>query len=138
MRLFRSFPLPAILWVVYNLMMLTGQVPALLNDAVLRLTLPSGAGWQVSAGDLFVFAGVLFLYVEVFKATRTGASSILNHTFSVLTFILFLLEFVVVQGAGNSVFFTLTLMALVDVVAGFSVTIMAARRDVGLGNPSDF
>jgi uncharacterized membrane protein len=37
----------------------------------------------------------------------------------------------VLTGFGTSVFLMLTLMCFVDVVAGFTVTISAARRDFG-------
>ena len=45
----------------------------------------------------------------------------------------FLVEFITVERAGNSVFFILMVMALLDVIAGFSVTIFTARRDLTVG-----
>jgi hypothetical protein len=35
------------------------------------------------------------------------------------------------KGFSNSVFFLLTLMTILDVVAGFTITIVAAKRDFG-------
>lgn len=130
----RSLPLMIILWMVYNGLIVAGQAPESLGEVLFHLPLPSNAVWSVTAGDLFVFAGVLFLYVEILKAARSTPSSILDHTLSTLVFVLFLIEFLIAPQAGNSIFFTLTLMALIDVVAGFSVTIVAARRDIGLSN----
>jgi hypothetical protein len=49
-------------------------------------------------------------------------------------FILFLVEFLLVGAAASSLFFILMLMSLVDVVAGFTVSITAAGRDVTLAN----
>ena len=46
--------------------------------------------------------------------------------------LVFLVEFLLVQGAATSVFFLLMLMTLVDVMAGFSVSIRSATRDVDL------
>ncbi|HEX4095611.1 MAG TPA: hypothetical protein VHX64_02725, partial [Caulobacteraceae bacterium] len=42
------------------------------------------------------------------------------------------LEFLLLQGFSTSVFFLLTLMVLLDVLAGFIVTIVASRRDIDL------
>ncbi|MFN3920268.1 MAG: hypothetical protein ACK4JF_08305 [Methylohalobius sp.] len=129
----RSLPLLSVLWIAYNGLALVGQ-PALLDQRLLHLTLPSKTVWPITPGDLLIFSGVLLLYVEIFKATRSTAASILDHSLSILVFVAFLVEFLIAPQAGNSVFFALTLMALLDVVAGFSVTIVAARRDVDLGH----
>lgn len=47
-------------------------------------------------------------------------------------FVAFLVEFLLVRGAAHAVFFTLMLISLVDVLAGFSVSLRAAGRDVNL------
>lgn len=127
----RSLPLLSVLWTAYNGLVLVGQ-PALLDQRLLYLPLPSKTVWPITPGDLLIFSGVLLLYVEIFKATRSSTASILDHTLSILVFVAFLVEFLIAPQAGNSIFFALTLMALLDVVAGFSVTIVAARRDVEL------
>ena len=49
---------------------------------------------------------------------------------STLVFILFLVEFLLVGACASSVFFILMVMALFDVVAGFTVSITSAGRDV--------
>ncbi len=128
----RSLPLLIVLWLIYNGLMLAGEAPTALSSVLLRITLPSNAAWSITLGDLLVFTGVLLLYVEIFKATSSGTASIIDHSLSMLVFLLFLVEFLIAPQAGNSVFFILTLMALIDVIAGFSVTIVAARRDVDL------
>jgi len=51
---------------------------------------------------------------------------------STLVFIAFLVEFLLVKGAAHSVFFTLTIIALFDVLAGFSVSMRSASRDINL------
>ena len=40
-----------------------------------------------------------------------------------------LVEFIVLPQFGTSVFFLLVLLAVLDVIAGFTVTITSARRD---------
>ncbi|MCX8050193.1 MAG: hypothetical protein N3A55_11125 [Methylohalobius sp.] len=128
----RSLPLLGLLWIAYNSLILAGRPSDLLGHGLFHVGLPSQALWSVTLGDILIFAGVLLLYVEIFKATRSSTASILDHALSMLIFVLFLVEFLIAPQAGNSVFFALTLMALLDVVAGFSVTIVAARRDVDL------
>ena len=69
---------------------------------------------------------------DVVKSTRTSNSSVVDHLLSTFVFVAFLVEFLLVKGAAHSVFFTLMLIALVDVLSGFSVSIRAAGRDVNL------
>jgi hypothetical protein len=70
--------------------------------------------------------------VEVIKATRSTSRAIMNHALSMLTFIGALAEFLVLKGFGTSTFFFITAMCLFDVVAGYTISIITARRDLGL------
>ena len=83
-------------------------------------------------GDLLVLAGLVLLYIEIFKATRTSTASIVDHLLSMALFVICLVEVIVLQGFGTATFVILTLMTAIDVVAGFTVTISGARRDIGL------
>ncbi|MEM9573936.1 MAG: hypothetical protein AAF870_01760, partial [Pseudomonadota bacterium] len=74
----------------------------------------------------------LFLFFEVLKSTRTSNTSVLDHLFSTVVFIAFLVEFLLVPGAGTAIFFLLMVMSLVDLMAGFSVSIRSAGRDVSM------
>jgi hypothetical protein len=60
---------------------------------------------------------------------------VLDHTLSTVVFVVFLIQFLTMAGCGTSTFFALGLMALLDVIAGFTVSIVAARRDFGVNNP---
>jgi hypothetical protein len=94
----------------------------------------SGDVWNVSFGDLFLALSLLLLFVELVKATGTDAKSITNHGLSMLVAVICIIQFFVTPGFSNSVFFLLTLMTLLDVVAGFIITIVAARRDFQTGS----
>lgn len=131
MTLLRSFPLFALLLILYNILLWTGTLPAGLHSTLFSVSLMSGASWSMTGSDLFILAGVITLYIEIFKATRTSMASVIDHTLSTLVFVAFILEFVLVQGAGTSTFLILTLMSVLDVVAGFTITIAGARRDFG-------
>jgi len=135
MNVVKAIPLFTYLWLAYNLLLLTGNMPALLDHQLAALTLISGAQWTLKVSELFLALGVVFLYVEIFKATRTGSASVIDHTVSMLVFVAFLIELITVKGAGNSTFAILALMSMLDVVAGFTVSIIAARRDFSVGNP---
>ncbi len=95
----------------------------------------SGARWSLLVSDLMIAVAIVFLFFEILKATRTTSGSIIDHALSTLVFIIYLVLFLIDEQATNSVFFLLTVIALVDVVAGFSSTITSARRDFGWGGP---
>jgi len=133
MSLLRYVPFFAILLVLYNVMMVAGTNFGVDAKSMMDMTLPSGAAWSLTAGDLLIALGVIILYIEIFKATRTSADSIIEHGISMVVFIAFIIEFIVVQKAGTSTFFILTLMSMLDVIGGFTVTISSARRDMSIG-----
>lgn len=94
------------------------------------LPMISGGAWSMTLADLMVVIALALLFIEVVKSTRTSNASIVDHLLSTLIFVLFLVEFLLVTGAATSLFFVLMLVALVDVLAGFSVSLRAASRDV--------
>lgn len=100
------------------------------------ITLPSAGVWQLTLGDILLVAGLFLLFFEILKATRTGGSSIVDHAFSMIVFVVCLILFLIWDRAATSTFFLLMLMAMIDVIAGFSVTLNAARRDYSVGGPA--
>ena len=76
--------------------------------------------------------GLACLFFEVLKSTNTGRNSVIEHMLSVVVFVIFLVEFLLVGAAASSVFFILMMMSIVDVVAGFTVSITGAGRDVSM------
>lgn len=147
--IFGIFPLLAIPVIIYNLMAFTfgGEVDAngvarTMADqignpafAVARIPMVSeGAVWAVTSGDLLVVLSMCFFFVEILKSTSTGASTIANHAVSMVVFIICLIEFLLLKNFATSVFFILTIMTLLDVLAGVVVTIISARRDFTVGD----
>jgi hypothetical protein len=96
-------------------------------------TLPSGGLWQITLGDMLLTVALIVLFFEVVKATRTGGNSVVDHALSMIVFIACLILFLVWQPAATSLFFLITVISLIDVIAGFSVTIRSARRDFSVG-----
>jgi len=81
---------------------------------------------------LDVVVALVLLFVEVIKSTRTSNASVVDHLLSTFVFVAFLVEFLLVKGAAHSVFFTLMVIALFDVLAGFSISIRSAGRDINM------
>ncbi|MGH1351730.1 MAG: hypothetical protein ACRBBN_13135 [Methyloligellaceae bacterium] len=98
-----------------------------------KTTLISGGEWTFTVSDALLIFTLIILFVEILKATRVSSLSLVDHSLSTLLFIVNLILFVTYAPAGSSTFFMITFMTLIDVVAGFSITLRAARRDVGFG-----
>lgn len=125
-------PLFAIMLVAYNILMLAGLTDT--NPIVAHMPLvvrPEGMELRIS--DFMLGFGLLMFFGEMIKATRHSRTTIIDHMLSMVVFVIFLIELLVVPGAGTPMFLLLTLMSLLDVVAGFTVTISTARRDIALG-----
>ena len=128
MRHILSFPAVALVIIAFNIMGVSGQwmdSESLIWDGVL----PSGGEFYLKIGDIFVVAGLVAQFFEIIKAARLGAGTIIDHMLSTATFIVALVEFLLVPYCATATFFFLMLMSLIDVVAGYSVSILAARRD---------
>ncbi len=135
MRLILSIPLFFYLLIGANIVMLTGPIDqSMLNVIIYEFKLPSQRVVILTVSDAFIMASLFFLYIETFKATRTSVISIIDHAFSLLAFVIFLIEFLVIPRLGNPTFLIMMLASLMDVVMGFTVTISTAKRDFTMGN----
>ena len=121
--------IPLLILPVIAFNILTFVTEIVWSSEVFGIDMVSGARWVMEVKDLFIVVALLLLFFEILKATRTGPGSILDHAASTLLFIVCLIEFLIVPKAATSVFFLMTVITLIDVIAGFSVTIRAARRD---------
>lgn len=125
----KAIPLLAIILVVYNIIVfLTG--PAL-GAAIWSATLPSGAAWTLTVGDLIILAGILLLFLEILKASGARRAG-LDHALSMVVFVIALLQFLLVPACGTDVFLIIVSLTLVDVIAGFAVSLSTARRDISI------
>lgn len=125
-------PLMILPLAIYNLLAFVffGGNPGGWSHPVLSIFMASGAPWILTLGDIMIVVGLVCLFIEILKSTRIGTSSIVEHILSTAVFIVFLIEFILAGAAASSTFFILTAMSLIDVVAGFSVSMSAAERDV--------
>jgi hypothetical protein len=128
-------PLLILPLIVYNVVAFgfMGGDPAGWSSQLFTIPMVSGIAWSLTGGDLMLVFALVCLFFEVLKSTNTGRSSVVEHMLSSLVFVVFLVEFILVGAAGSSTFFILMAMAAVDVVAGFSISITGAGRDVTMG-----
>ena len=130
-----NVPLLIIPFILFNVG-LTGMLGGEAGDpwsmALFALTMMSGGVWQMTLGDALIVFALVLLFVEMVKATRTSNASVVDHLLSTFVFVAFLVEFLLVNGAAHSVFFALMVIALFDVLAGFSISIRSAGRDLNV------
>ena len=105
----------------------------ILNETFFSVPMISGEiTWVMTKGDALVLLSIAVLFMEILKSTSTGTATIMNHAFSMIVFIVCLMLFLLHANFATSAFFILTVMALLDVLAGVVVTIVSARRDFGV------
>ncbi len=131
MRYLLAFPLISLALVAYNIMAFS-HANWLWANAV-RVDMMSGASLALQWADILILGALFLLFVEVLKAARVGSLTILDHIMSTGVFIVALVQFLLVPEAGTAPFFMLLFISLIDVVAGYSISIRSARRDVAFG-----
>ena len=137
--MFAAFPLLVIPVVLYSLFAFVqvlsqnaaGAQQALVGE-ILSVPMPSGQHWSVGLGDLFVLLGLFMLFFELIRATNSNRTAIINHSLSMIVFVVSLVLFLLGPGFATSTFFLLVMMTLLDVLAGFIVTIIASRRELDI------
>ncbi len=138
-NLIRSFPLLALPVVIYNMMiaasgLLSGdadQANAMLDHALFRIPMPApGVHWQLNGGDIMLLIGLVALFFEVIGSSRSANDVLLKHVLAMFLFIICLVEFLLLKPFVTSTFFLLTMMVLMETIAGFIITTVAARKDI--------
>jgi hypothetical protein len=131
----RALPLMAIPLIVYNLLVMFsgGEATQFFAAPLLKVPMIKGAEWVFTRGDLIILITMLFLFAELVKATYTSSVSLIDHGLSMVVFIVCIVEFLVVNAAATSTFFFILVGSLIDVVAGFTIGIRVARRDLAIG-----
>lgn len=138
--MFAVIPLLLIPVLAYNIVVLTMNGGFMAVDAASHMDrqlfavhMTSHIDWSVRLGDLILAAALVVLFIELLKSTTSRRVAIINHSLSLLLFIACLVEFLLAPAFATSTFFLLSLMVVLDVLAGFIVTIVTSRRDIGFG-----
>ena len=135
-----ALPLLVIPVILYNIVVLSGlgggglaAADDALRQAMFSIPMASGASWNVGVGDLILFLSLILLFFELLKSTSSQKVAIVNHALSLILFVICLVEFLLVRGFATSTFFLIVTMVMLDVLAGFIVTIISARKDLDFG-----
>jgi len=138
--MFAAVPLLALPVLAYNLAALTlaggfhsQEASIRMSEPIFSVAMNTGVAWPVTLGDVLLLVGLVVLFIELLKSTTSRRTAIVNHALSMLLFVGCVVEFLLAPAFATSTFFLLTVMVLLDVLAGFIVTIAAARRDVDFG-----
>ena len=136
-----ALPLLVVPVVIYAIVILTGVVGAggvtaaeqALRDPIFTIPMVSGSGWNIGSGDLILFLALILLFFELLKSTSSQKVAIVNHALSMILFVFCLVAFLLFPGFATSTFFLILTMSMLDVLAGFIVTIISARKDLEFG-----
>jgi hypothetical protein len=147
MAYFGYVPLIGIVVLIYNFIAFGGQVLGAhdvnamdgeLSRLVFSIPMVSKELWRVTISDLLLLGGLVTLFQEVLRATSINKVALVNHSLSMALFVICLVEFLILQGFATSTFFLILCMTLIDVIAGFSISVIAARRDISIDQDSGF
>jgi len=124
-----GFPLLLIPFVIYNIVAFIFRLPDdIWTTQAATVHMMSGQDWVLTWEDLLLAFSIFLLWIEIIKSTRMGMRSIMDYILAMALFVAMLVEFLLVRQAGTSTFFLLMVIALVDVLAGFIVSIRSAQR----------
>ncbi|WP_372706373.1 hypothetical protein [Brevundimonas sp.] len=137
-----ALPLLLIPVVIYTFVVLVGLLggaetaagAAALRDSLFSLPMASGARWDVGVGDLILFLSLILLFFELLKSTSSQKVAIVNHALSMSLLVVCLVAFLLIKEFATSTFFLIMTMVMLDVLAGFIVTIISARKDLDFGS----
>jgi hypothetical protein len=119
------FPLLLIPLAIYNIIVWLMPSVSFTDSLPMKVPLVSGAEWAITPGDILLALSVVLLLLEVMKGARPGAKFLTDHLLSLIVFGAAAAEFVLLRPFGNSIFFLVTLLTLVEFLSGVS---LHARR----------
>ncbi len=123
-----GIPLLIIPFAIYNMIAFLFGIG--FADTLFTIRMLSGEDLNVTTSDLLIILSIALLFVEIVKATRFGSRAIVDHLLSLVLFIVMLGEFMILRKAATSTFLIMLAICFVDVIAGFSVSIRTAQRDI--------
>ncbi|HVY18779.1 MAG TPA: hypothetical protein VHA70_01695 [Bauldia sp.] len=124
-----AIPLTVVPLIIFNLIAHTAGA-AHWADKAFDLPLISGY-CAVSYGDLLVLVGLVMLFFETLRSAAPARTAMIaNHIVSTVLLIVYVVQFLADPQAGDSLYLILTAIALFDVIAGFTISIRTAQRDI--------
>ena len=124
-----GFPLLLVPFAIYNIIAFITPGVSWTSE-VATVHMMSQQDWVLTWEDILIAFAILLLAVEIMKSTRIGMRTIIDHILAMVLFIVMLVEFLLVARAGTSTFFLLMIIALVDVLDGFIVSLRTSQHQV--------
>lgn len=122
-----GFPLLLIPFAIYNIFVFL--MPGVTFTApVTTVPLMSGVQWAPTFGDALLALTALLLMFEVIKAARPGARYLTDHLLSLVVSGAAVAEFLLLVPFGTSTFFLLTVLMVVEFIAGVSIGFRNRKR----------
>ena len=103
------------------------QAQAHLATPLFVLATRGGGRWPVSAADLLLAVGLVVAFIDLLRGAADRRVAIANHALTIALFVGCLAAMLIAPAFASSCFFLLTLMVLLDLVAGFIVAVDAPR-----------
>jgi hypothetical protein len=98
----------------------------------LSIGLFSAERLTLTAGDVMILAGLLFLLFEMMRAASVSRGAVASHLASAIVLLAYIGELLVIPEAATAAFAVLTAIALVDLLAGIYISARVAAHD-GIG-----
>ena len=102
---------------------------ARMSHPLFEFSTVGGGVWPVSAADLILAVTLIVGFLELLKGLGNRRIAIVNHSLSIVLFIGCLAAMLLTPAFANSTFFLITLVVLLDLAAGFIVTLGQADAD---------
>lgn len=107
----------------------TREAHARMARPLFEMNTAAGGLWPVSFTDLLLAVALVMLFVDLIKAPPTRRIALVNHALCMVLFTACLVALLLAPGFATSTFFLITLMVLLDVLAGFILTVAPSERD---------
>ncbi|MGL4263939.1 MAG: hypothetical protein ACRCTX_20165 [Afipia sp.] len=130
-----GFPLLLIPFAIYNIFVFLMPGVAF-TTPVTTVPLMSGVQWSPTFGDALLALATLLLMFEVIKAARPGARYLTDHLLSLIVSGAAVAEFLLLVPFGTSTFFLLTVLMVVEFLAGVSIGFRNRQRRVPAAAPA--
>jgi hypothetical protein len=93
----------------------------ILTRPLVSFATAGGGDWPVSAADLLLAVGLVVGFLDLLKGAKDRRIAVVNHALSIALFVVCVAAMLLAPAFATSTFFLLTLMVLLDLVAGFIV-----------------
>ncbi|MEM8852802.1 MAG: hypothetical protein AAGD34_03815 [Pseudomonadota bacterium] len=109
---------------------LNGSLHPFWSKGLFTVDLVSGQTWALSYGDALVTLAIILMLFNLLRTASIRKTSVLSNMVMVLVLCAYVVTFLVFDFAGTSVFFLLTIIALVDTLATVSMSMVASHSKV--------